>query len=639
MADMRDQSKRDLSNESKRIHRHVGTVIKRVETLVQEVEELRQQQEALTARVGVEVIAGKYALGRVTATTRHVDPVVVSAAEGTIKRLRGEVLRLEHRAEIGMATMQAVLRDTIPGRTLLEQEQNVINQSEFYAVKERLRMCEDQVAVLIAVKQQALDASKVEKFNASKLLTRPSTNVSEKDLMQLEAGLQTRLMSLIQKVSSGMAWTVEQLAAKLNELQKSIELEGVARVKVEESITGVIEKAVCGVAKATNHEIVCCMNKMRQLDVKLSAFDASILGKVEKRCLRLEENLATVITDCKKSIGILGGEMTQTTHSILDELVRGRDARVLAIERSLSKTNQQFKSFSEIQGTASRMAHEVQHIAIIRLLVKHLNTQNQQHEETLSNTITSLRNKIDRELVKINSKCTESFEEAEKRARCITYELRSKQDEIEVRLVLADLVMHLVETESGENLDTFMTGCIAKDAVHMQSGKRQFQTMEAVLVAKAADMRNADRAEASLWFKQQKNANKMILNQVKGNRRNFQQTTVDLEDKYTTIYRATVELAARIESNNVSQCLVETIVERERQAQATKMTLAISAFSLKLKTLEVNLDSKLINRVSIVEEVVSKVASDWEIAVQAAVTAFRPSGRHRTPEFVRCVFP
>lgn len=615
MADMRDQSKRDLSNESKRIHRHVGAVIKRVETLVQEVEELRQQQEALTARVGVEVIAGKYALGRVTATTRHVDPVVVSAAEGTIKRLRGEVLRLEHRAEIGMATMQAVLRDTIPGRTLLEQEQNVINQSEFYAVKERLRMCEDQVAVLIAVKQQALDASKVEKFNASKLLTRPSTNVSEKDLMQLEAGLQTRLMSLIQKVSSGMAWTVEQLAAKLNELQKSIELEGVARVKVEESITGVIEKAVCGVAKATNHEIVCCMNKMRQLDVKLSAFDASILGKVEKRCLRLEEN------------------------SILDELVRGRDARELAIERSLSKTNQQFNSFSEIQGTASRMAHEVQHIAIIRLLVKHLNTQNQQHEETLSNTITSLRNKIDRELVKINSKCTESFEEAEKRARCITNELRSKQDEIEVRLVLADMVMHLVETESGENLDTFMTGCIAKDAVHMQSGKRQFQTMEAVLVAKAADMRNADRAEASLWFKQQKNANKMILNQVKGNRRNFQQATVDLEDKYTTIYRATVELAARIESNNVSQCLVETIVERERQAQATKMTLAISAFSLKLKTLEVNLDSKLINRISIVEEVVSKVASDWEIAVQAAVTAFRPSGRHRTPEFVRCVFP
>jgi hypothetical protein len=131
----------------------------------------------------------------------------------------------------------------------------------------------------------------------------------------------------------------------------------------------------------------------------------------------------------------------------------------------------------------------------------------------------------------------------------------------------------------------------------------------------------------------------MILNQVKDNSRNFQQTTVDLEDKYTTIYRATVELAARIESNNVSQCLVETIVERERQAQATKMTLAISAFSLKLKTLEVNLDSKLINRIAIVEEVVSKVASDWEIAVQAALTAFRPSGRHRTPEFVRCVFP
>ena len=67
-------------------------------------------------------------------------------------------------------------------------------------------MCEDQVAVLTAVKQQTLDTGKVE---------RPDTNVRENDLMQLEAGLQTRLMSLIQKVSSGMAWTVEQLAAKL----------------------------------------------------------------------------------------------------------------------------------------------------------------------------------------------------------------------------------------------------------------------------------------------------------------------------------------------------------------------------------------------------------------------------------------
>ena len=72
-------------------------------------------------------------------------------------------------------------------------------------------MCEDQVAVLTAVKQQTLDTGKVE---------RPDTNVRENDLMQLEAGLQTRLMSLIQKVSSGMAWTVEQLAAKLNSFIK-----------------------------------------------------------------------------------------------------------------------------------------------------------------------------------------------------------------------------------------------------------------------------------------------------------------------------------------------------------------------------------------------------------------------------------
>jgi len=152
-------------------------------------------------------------------------------------------------------------------------------------------------------------------------------------------------------------------------------------------------------------------------------------------------------------------------------------------------------------------------------------------------------------------------------------------------------------------------------------------------------MRDADRAEARLWYKQQKNANKMILDRVKGNRHNFQQATIDLEDKYTTIYQATVELAARIESNNVSRCLVEAIVERERQTQAIKMTHAISAFSLKLKTLEDNLDSKFINRISMVEEVVAKVASDWETAVRAAVTAFRPSERHRTPGFVRRVFP
>ena len=240
---------RDLSNELNRTHRRVGAVIKRVETLVQEVEELRQTQEALVARVGV------------TATTGRVDPVAVSAVEGKIERLRGEVSRLENRAETGMATMQSVLRDTVPGTKLLEQEQNAVNQSEFYVVKERLRMCEDQVAVLTAVKQQTLDTGKVE---------RPDTNVRENDLMQLEAGLQTRLMSLIQKVSSGMAWTVEQLAAKLNELHQNIELEGVARLKVEESMTGVIEKAVCGVAKATNHESLCCMNKIRQLDVKLS---------------------------------------------------------------------------------------------------------------------------------------------------------------------------------------------------------------------------------------------------------------------------------------------------------------------------------------------------------------------------------
>ena len=201
------------------------------------------------------------------------------------------------------------------------------------------------------------------------------------------------------------------------------------------------------------------------------------------------------------------------------------------------------------------------------------------------------------------------------------------------------MVMHLAETESMENLDTFMAGCIAKDAAHVQSGKQQFQILEAALAAKAVKMRDADRAEARLWYKQQKNANKMILDQVKGNRHNFQQATIDLEDKYTTIYQATVELAARIESNNVSRCLVEAIVERERQTQAIKMTHAISAFSLKLKTLEDNLDSKFINRISMVEEVVAKVASDWETAVRAAVTAFRPSERHRTPGFVRRVFP
>lgn len=125
---------------------------------------------------------------------------------------------------------------------------------------------------------------------------------------------------------------------------------------------------------------------------------------------------------------------------------------------------------------------------------------------------------------------------------------------IEVKLVLAEMVMHLAETESMENLDTFMAGCIAKDAAHVQSGKQQFQILEAALAAKAVEMRDADRAEARLWYKQQKNANKMILDQVKGNRHNFQQATIDLEDKYTTIYQATVELAARIESNNVSRC-------------------------------------------------------------------------------------
>ena len=614
-----DMANRDLSNELNRTHRRVGAVIKRVETLVQEVEELRQTQEALVARVGV------------TATTGRVDPVAVSAVEGKIERLRGEVSRLENRAETGMATMQSVLRDTVPGTKLLEQEQNAVNQSEFYVVKERLRMCEDQGAVLTAVKQQqTLDTGKVE---------RPDTNVRENDLMQLEAGLQTRLMSLIQKVSSGMAWTVEQLAAKLNELHQNIELEGVARLKVEESMTGVIEKAVCGVAKATNHEILCCMNKIRQLDVKLSSFNTSIHGKVEKRCLRLEEFLAIVNAECKKSIGILRDETTQITHSILDELVRGKDARVLSTVTDLSKSKQQLNSINEIQCTASRMAHEVQHIAIIRLLAKDLNAQKQQHEESLSETIKFLGNKIDRELAKINSKCTKSFEEAERRARCISDDLRSKQNTIEVKLVLAEMVMHLAETESMENLDTFMAGCIAKDAAHVQSGKQQFQILEAALAAKAVKMRDADRAEARLWYKQQKNANKMILDQVKGNRHNFQQATIDLEDKYTTIYQATVELAARIESNNVSRCLVEAIVERERQTQAIKMTHAISAFSLKLKTLEDNLDSKFINRISMVEEVVAKVASDWETAVRAAVTAFRPSERHRTPGFVRRVFP
>ena len=110
---------RDLSNELNRTHRRVGAVIKRVETLVQEVEELRQTQEALVARVGV------------TATTGRVDPVAVSAVEGKIERLRGEVSRLENRAETGMATMQSVLRDTVPGTKLLEQEQNAVNQSEF----------------------------------------------------------------------------------------------------------------------------------------------------------------------------------------------------------------------------------------------------------------------------------------------------------------------------------------------------------------------------------------------------------------------------------------------------------------------------------------------------------------------------
>ena len=151
-----DMANRDLSNELNRTHRRVGAVIKRVETLVQEVEELRQTQEALVARVGV------------TATTGRVDPVAVSAVEGKIERLRGEVSRLENRAETGMATMQSVLRDTVPGTKLLEQEQNAVNQSEFYVVKERLRMCEDQVAVLTAVKQQTLDTGKVE---------RPDTNV------------------------------------------------------------------------------------------------------------------------------------------------------------------------------------------------------------------------------------------------------------------------------------------------------------------------------------------------------------------------------------------------------------------------------------------------------------------------------
>ena len=134
------------------------------------------------------------------------------------------------------------------------------------------------------------------------------------------------------------------------------------------------------------------------------------------------------------------------------------------------------------------------------------------------------------------------------------------------------------------------------------------------------------------------NANKMILDQVKGNRHNFQQATIDLEDKYTTIYQATVEISSLYWSL-ITFLSSEAIVERERQTQAIKMTHAISAFSLKLKTLEDNLDSKFINRISMVEEVVAKVASDWETAVRAAVTAFRPSERHRTPGFVRRVFP
>ena len=47
-------------------------------------------------------------------------------------------------------------------------------------------------------------------------------------------------------------------------------------------------------------------------------------------------------------------------------------------------------------------------------MAKDLNAQKQQHEESLSETIKFLSNKIDRELAKINSKCTKSFEEAER---------------------------------------------------------------------------------------------------------------------------------------------------------------------------------------------------------------------------------
>ena len=184
-----------------------------------------------------------------------------------------------------------------------------------------------------------------------------------------------------------------------------------------------------------------------------------------------------------RKLKTLRDETTQITHSILDG--RGKDARVLSTVTDLSKSKQQLNSINEIQCTASRMAHEVQHIAIIAgLLAKDLNAQKQQHEESLSETIKFLGNKIDRELAKINSKCTKSFEEAERRARCISDDLRSKQNTIEVKLVLAEMVMHLAETESMENLDTFMAGCIAKDAAHVQSESSNFRFWRQPLLPK-----------------------------------------------------------------------------------------------------------------------------------------------------------
>mmetsp|Transcript_14057 Transcript_14057/g.42267 ORF Transcript_14057/g.42267 Transcript_14057/m.42267 type:complete len:479 (+) Transcript_14057:1003-2439(+) len=460
--------------------------------------------------------------------------------------------------------------------------------------------------------------------------------------MRLETCLQKKLVNTMQNIASGIARTLENLAVSLSEVRRDVELERDTRTKLEASIATAIKTALSSVAKAASHEVSQCLDRTRHFDVEMRSLIESTRVAFKNQCSRLEEALVSRIAEHENDTKNLRNEMKHKTHVLLGQIVREKDETASCIGRASSHVRQQL-STCKIQCFARGLTDAATLCAVSRLKLERQSAESQRLGERVVDKVDSLDANILAGFARIGAMSAASTAKENARAAGVEADLRCKHDAFEVARTLADVVADVVEAQQSHTLKLFTQGHIAKFAAYEKAAEAKLLSLDARLSAGIAHVADWTTSTINNWHRVHQDATEKLSAQIQHSAHDFHRVEKTSESQSSMACLMTTDLAVRIESCNILQSLMSTVVDRERQSQIVQTNSAIQKLNIKLKASD-DMSNKLAKRLLLAESAVSNVInmSEWNTALQCAVGAFRKTCDSSSPAValgVKSVFP